>query len=117
MVAGHWQLADDEALVVRTWPSTANYQGIALGHHWWESLDYANRRASDRPLLGGDGDQDEAVGGGFDVRRMRPTGVIEANARVGCVAGNGDQEFAECFADGGAPVFRHAGCAGHASSA
>lgn len=46
MVAGHFELAPDEALVVTTWPSGAKYQGIQLGHHWWESLDYANRQSS-----------------------------------------------------------------------
>jgi hypothetical protein len=46
MVIGHYQLADDEALLISTWPSTAAYQGIQLGHHWWESMDYANRQSS-----------------------------------------------------------------------
>ncbi len=46
MVGGHFELADDQALIVTTWPSGAAYQGIQLGHHWWESLDYANRQSS-----------------------------------------------------------------------
>ncbi|MEM7412041.1 MAG: hypothetical protein AAF430_17570 [Myxococcota bacterium] len=46
MVGGHYELADDEALWITTWPSDAAYQGIQLGHHWWESLDYANRQVS-----------------------------------------------------------------------
>jgi hypothetical protein len=58
MVTGHYQLADDEALIISTWPSTAAYQGIQLGHHWWESLDYANRQTSlttDQARLSDDG--------------------------------------------------------------
>jgi hypothetical protein len=58
MVAGHFQLADDEALWITTWPSSAAYQGIQLGHHWWESLDYANRQTSltaDQARLSSDG--------------------------------------------------------------
>jgi len=46
MVAGHFDLAPDEALLIKAWPSEATYQGIQLGHHWWESLDYANRQSS-----------------------------------------------------------------------
>ncbi|MDG2336219.1 MAG: DUF1214 domain-containing protein [Myxococcota bacterium] len=46
MVAGHFDLASDEALLIKTWPSQATYQGIQLGHHWWESMDYANRQSS-----------------------------------------------------------------------
>ena len=39
MAGGHFDLAEDEALVITTWPSEARYQGIQLGHHWWESLE------------------------------------------------------------------------------
>jgi len=46
IAGGHFQLEEDEALIVTSWPSTAAYQGIQLGHHWWESLDYANRQSS-----------------------------------------------------------------------
>jgi len=46
MVAGHFDLAPDEALLIKAWPTEATYQGIQLGHHWWESLDYANRQSS-----------------------------------------------------------------------
>lgn len=46
MVGGHFQLTSDEALLIKAWPTQANYQGIQLGHHWWESLDYANRQSS-----------------------------------------------------------------------
>lgn len=58
MVGGHFQLASDEALIVTTWPSDAAYQGIQLGQHWWESLDYANRQTSlttDQARLSSDG--------------------------------------------------------------
>lgn len=58
MVGGHWDLADDEAMIVTTWPSPAKYQGIQLGHHWWQSLDYANRQTSlttDQARLSSDG--------------------------------------------------------------
>lgn len=46
MVGGHFYLEEDEALVIAARPTQANYQGIQLGHHWWESLDYANRQTS-----------------------------------------------------------------------
>ena len=46
MVGGHFELAEDEALVITAHPTEADYQGIQLGHHWWESLDYANRQSS-----------------------------------------------------------------------
>ncbi|MFK8050440.1 MAG: hypothetical protein AB8B81_18610 [Halioglobus sp.] len=46
MVGGHFDLSEDEALVIRARPTDASYQGIQLGHHWWESLDYANRQSS-----------------------------------------------------------------------
>jgi len=46
MVGGHFRIEEDEALVIKAWPTAANYQGIQLGHHWWESLDYANRQTS-----------------------------------------------------------------------
>ena len=46
MVGGHFDLTEDEALIISTRPTDAKYQGIQLGHHWWESLDYANRQSS-----------------------------------------------------------------------
>ncbi len=58
MVAGHFKLEQDEALVITAWPSEADYQGIQLGHHWWESLDYANRQTSitaDQARISSDG--------------------------------------------------------------
>ena len=58
MVGGHYVLEDDEALVIRSYPSHADYQGIQLGHHWWQSLDYADRQTSlttDQARLSSDG--------------------------------------------------------------
>ena len=58
MSGGHYELEDDEALILTSWPSTAKYQGVQLGHHWWESLDYANRQTSltaDQAYLSSDG--------------------------------------------------------------
>ncbi len=58
MSGGHYDIEEDEALVVTSWPSSAKYQGIQLGHHWWESLDYTNRQTSlttDQAHLSSDG--------------------------------------------------------------
>jgi hypothetical protein len=58
MAGGHFELAEDEALLITTWPSTARYQGIQLGHHWWESLEYGDRQtsiSSDQAHLSSDG--------------------------------------------------------------
>lgn len=46
MSSGHFDLADDEALILTTWPSPANYQGIQLTDLWFASLEYANRQTS-----------------------------------------------------------------------
>lgn len=46
MSEGHFDLADDEALLVTTWPTSANYQGIQLTDPWFSSLEYANRQTS-----------------------------------------------------------------------
>lgn len=46
MVGGHFNLNDDQALIVSAAPTAAAYQSIQLGHHWWESIDYANRQSS-----------------------------------------------------------------------
>jgi len=46
MVNGHFDLADDEALVVTTWPMGGNYQGIQLLDLWMNSLEYADRQTS-----------------------------------------------------------------------
>ena len=53
-----WDLADDEALIVRTWPASGNYQGIQLTDMWFSSLEYANRQTSlsgDQAELSADG--------------------------------------------------------------
>lgn len=58
MMGGHFDLSEDEALLITTWPSTARYQGIQLGHHWWESLEYGDRQTSlstDQAHLASDG--------------------------------------------------------------
>ncbi|SNT17794.1 Protein of unknown function [Sphingomonas laterariae] len=46
MVAGNFDLAPDEALIVRTWPASGNYQGIQLADLWFSSLEYGNRQTS-----------------------------------------------------------------------
>ena len=46
MAAGHFDLADDQALIVTTWPAPGNYQGIQLCDLWFSSLEYANRQSS-----------------------------------------------------------------------
>lgn len=46
MIGGHFNLEADDALVIAVKPSEAPYQGIQLGHHWWEHMDYANRQSS-----------------------------------------------------------------------
>ena len=46
MAHGVFDLADDEALVVRLWPATGNYAGIQLADLWFSSLEYANRQTS-----------------------------------------------------------------------
>lgn len=46
MAFGTWNLADDEALLITTWPMSGNYQGIQLADMWWSSLEYANRQTS-----------------------------------------------------------------------
>lgn len=58
MTVGMFDLAPDEALIVTTWPSSANYQGIQLADPWFSSLEYANRQSSlttDQALLSPDG--------------------------------------------------------------
>lgn len=58
MALGHYNLEQDEALIITTWRSAAAYQGLQLGHHWWQSLDYADRQTSlttDQARLSSDG--------------------------------------------------------------
>ncbi len=58
MIQGTFELGDDEALIVKTWPASGNYQGIQLLDLWLESLEYANRQTSltgDQAQLSEDG--------------------------------------------------------------
>ena len=58
MSLGEFRLAPDEALILTTWLSTANYQGVQLTDSWTSSLEYANRQSSlttDQAWRGKDG--------------------------------------------------------------
>ena len=44
--AGHYELADDQAMVVTVPASDAPYQGLQLGSMWYVSLDYINHQTS-----------------------------------------------------------------------
>lgn len=46
MSVGHFNLKNDEVLIIKAWPTESSYQGIQLGNPWWQSLDYANRISS-----------------------------------------------------------------------
>jgi hypothetical protein len=46
MSTGHFDLAEDEALIVTVHPIGARYQGIQLADPWFSSLEYANRVTS-----------------------------------------------------------------------
>ncbi|MEU3274771.1 hypothetical protein ABZ639_28320 [Saccharomonospora sp. NPDC006951] len=55
---GHFDLADDEAMIVTVPASDAPYQGIQLGSMWYISLDYQNHQTSltaDQALVDPDG--------------------------------------------------------------
>ncbi|WP_436535387.1 hypothetical protein [Actinoplanes sp. HUAS TT8] len=43
---GHYELADEQAMVVTVPVSDAPYQGLQLGSMWYVSLDYANHQTS-----------------------------------------------------------------------
>jgi hypothetical protein len=43
---GTWDLNNAEAIVLRSHPSNASYQGIELGNRWFVSLDYETRTSS-----------------------------------------------------------------------
>jgi hypothetical protein len=43
---GHYELADDEALIVTVPASAAPYQGFQLGTMWYVSMDFANHQTS-----------------------------------------------------------------------
>ncbi len=58
MARGSFDLAADEALVVRLWPADGNYLGIQLADLWFASLEYANRQtslSSDQAVVAADG--------------------------------------------------------------
>ncbi|MEO9139050.1 MAG: hypothetical protein ABI345_08285 [Jatrophihabitans sp.] len=44
--AGHYELSDDEALIVTVPASEAPYQGFQLGTMWYLSMDFANHQTS-----------------------------------------------------------------------
>ncbi|MBF6324213.1 hypothetical protein [Nocardia cyriacigeorgica] len=44
--AGHYELADDEAMIITVPKSDAPYQGFQLGSMWYLSLDYMNHQTS-----------------------------------------------------------------------
>jgi hypothetical protein len=44
--AGHYDLGDQEAMIVTVGAGTAPYQGIQLGSMWYVSLDYINHQTS-----------------------------------------------------------------------
>jgi len=71
MVSGHFDLAPDEALVIRTWPMSGNYQGIQLADMWYSSLEYGNRQTS----LTGDQSYKNADGSYSYVISARDPGV------------------------------------------
>ncbi|KAA1191921.1 DUF1214 domain-containing protein [Pseudohalioglobus sediminis] len=41
-----WQVAEDEALVIRVTPPEASYWAVEFGNYWWESMDYRYRLCS-----------------------------------------------------------------------
>jgi len=45
-VWGSWELGPDQALLIEVKPPEALYWSVALGNHWWESLDYSNHQSS-----------------------------------------------------------------------
>ena len=58
MSVGHFDLKNDEVLIIKAWPTESTYQGIQLGNPWWQSLDYANRVSSftlDQSKISSDG--------------------------------------------------------------
>jgi hypothetical protein len=46
MASGHFKLQPGQALVIKSWPVGAPYQGIQLTDLWFASLEYANRVTS-----------------------------------------------------------------------
>lgn len=46
MVNGHFDIPEGHALLIKTWPTNAKYQGIQLTDRWFASLEYANQISS-----------------------------------------------------------------------
>lgn len=46
---GTFELGDDEALILTSYPTEADYQGIQLGNRWFTSLDYETRLSTLTP--------------------------------------------------------------------
>jgi len=42
----YWQVAQNEALIVRVRPPEADYWAVEFGNHWWETMDYRYRLCS-----------------------------------------------------------------------
>lgn len=42
----YWQVAPDEAMVIRVRPPRADYWAVEFGNYWWESMDYRYRLCS-----------------------------------------------------------------------
>ena len=86
MSHGTFDLADDEALVVRLWPGDGNYMGIQLCDLWFSSLEYANRQTSlsgDQAVASADGTtwyvvsaSDPGVANWLDTTGRRRGGVL-----------------------------------------
>lgn len=58
MATGHFEIADDEALILTTRAASADYQGVQLTDLWFSSLEYGNRQTSltgDQAWRGSDG--------------------------------------------------------------
>lgn len=58
LASGHFDITDNEAVVIRAWPTSADYQAVQLTDLWFASLDYANRTSSftlDQSLVSPDG--------------------------------------------------------------
>lgn len=46
MAGGHFDIPEGYALVIKSWPTSARYQGIQLTDRWFASLEYANQVSS-----------------------------------------------------------------------
>jgi len=57
-VWGSWELPPERALVIEVAPPKALYWSVALGNHWWETIDYADHQSSlngHQAVVDGDG--------------------------------------------------------------